>query len=128
MDAAGQQGPPSDEACFQPSFFPNEAGGVHGAMQWGVYLATNDDPDYATRSTTAIERLTHDLGYSQFAFGVELSCDDDAAGALGKDPSTIAVAIYFETESDAEAFATAYYYGYGDMAVGIVEVETGCLD
>ena len=128
MDEFGHEGLKSDEACFQPSFFPEEATAEHGAIQWGVYMATDDDPDYGAQSALVIDRLTNDLGYSQFAFGVELACDPDSATALGKDPSVIAVAIYFETESDADAFATAYFYQYGDMPVGIVEVQTFCLD
>lgn len=127
VDVGGHEGPQSAEACFQPSFFPAEAPGVHGGRSWGVYLATNDDPGYSAARTIAIDRLTG-LGYSQFAFGVELGCDQGSAAALGLDGLTIAVAIYFDTESDAEAFATAYFYEYGDMVVGVVEVTTFCLD
>lgn len=127
VDAGGHEGPQSAEACFQPSFFPAEAPGAHGAVSWGVYLATTDDPDYSSASTIAIDRLT-DLGYSLFAYGVELGCDQGSAAALGLDDATIAVAIYFGTASDADAFATAYYYAYGDMVVGVVEVTTFCLD
>ncbi len=127
VDIGGNEGHKSAEACFQPSFFPEEAPGVEGGMSWGVYLATDDEPDYASESTIAIDRLT-DLGYSQFAFGVELACDQGSAAALGKDPNTIAVAIYFATESDAGAFATAYYYRYGEPVIGVAQVTTFCLD
>ncbi|GMQ85141.1 MAG: hypothetical protein BMS9Abin07_0706 [Acidimicrobiia bacterium] len=127
VDAAGNEGPKSAEACFQPSFFPEEAPGVDGGMSWGVYLATDDEPDYASESTIAIDRLT-DLGYRWFLFGGELACDQGSAAALGKDPNTIAVAIYFETASDADFFATAYYYRFGDPVIGVAEVTTFCLD
>ena len=127
VDAGGHEGPKSVAACSQPSFFPVESGGIHGAVQWGVYMATDDDPDYDSVAATAIERLI-DLGYSQFAFAIELGCDNDAATALSKDSVTLAVAIYFETESDANAFTTAYFYQYGDIVVGVVEVTTFCLD
>lgn len=35
VDAGGHEGPKSVAACFQPSFFPVESGGIHGAVQWG---------------------------------------------------------------------------------------------
>ncbi len=126
MDVGGHEGPQSAEACFQPGFFPAEIAPIHGGSAWGAYLVANTDPDYAAARMTAFDRLD-DLGYLAFGEG-ELACDVDAAGALGLDPSTTAVSLYFASQSDAEEFATAYFYQYGDMVVGVSEVTTFCLD
>jgi hypothetical protein len=107
--------------------FPVEKEPVHGESAWGVYLVTDDDPSYSTASATAIDRLT-DQGYHHFAFGVELSCDQGSAAALGKPDGTVAVAVYFASETNADAFATAYSDQYGDSVAGVANVTTFCLD
>lgn len=107
--------------------WPPEQTAEHGGMSWAVYLATSDEPDYATASAAAIERLT-DVAYEFFSYGAELACDQDAATALGKDPGTIAIAIYFSNEPDALGFAELYRDQTGDEPIGVVEVTTFCLD
>jgi hypothetical protein len=107
--------------------FPAEAPPLHGGTRWAVYLAIvpegqQDDPGFQ-----AAQQATIDAGYPTGGSYAPLSCDDGAAQAFGKDPTSWGVGNYFETEALANQARDAYE-ARGHQVLGVVAVTTYCLD
>ena len=93
----------------------------HGGTYWAVYLAVGGETDLED----AIQYLTEvrNLELGAVAVG-DVNCDEGAAEALGADPGSLRVAVYFDSSQDATAWAATLPAD----PVGIVEVRTFCLD
>jgi hypothetical protein len=120
-DAAGEGEP----VGTPPPTLPPEVIPQHGGTSWGLYLAVApsvDDPE-VERWTERMETI----GYTP-SFG-DLACDDGAAEALGVDPGSSRVAVYFATRQDAETAAGTIEISLElGTPVGVARVTTYCLD
>ena len=96
---------------------------VHGGTYWAVYPWVGAAGDREADDVSAA--LLQESGIQ--AFPGDLSCDQGAAEALGKDAEQ-GIGVYFETEDEANAFASqAGLLGHEADPV-IAQVTTYCLD
>lgn len=120
--------PPDDTVAAPPdapvSGLPAQANAALGTPVWGLYIAVVEEAyaGYNAPELTEAVLDAYNLGYNTNARN--LSCDDDAVGALGYDPlvSWLTVPLYFNSEADARAVADRLY-----SYVGIAKVTVGCL-
>jgi hypothetical protein len=100
---------------------PELASIEHGDLVWAAYVAVGlpsfDSPEWAE-----VEARLAAVGYE--VSGGELACDVGAPEALGQDPQTLGMAVYFASQADAQQFAELYEH----EVVGVVEVQLLCLD
>ena len=99
--------------------WPIESVPVHGADYWAAYLAVGAPGD------PTLQRVLSDVQQLwPGAIITELGCDEGAAGALGRDPSEHAVAVYFATEQHITEFRRRWDSPW----VASVRVVTFCGD
>jgi hypothetical protein len=107
--------------------FPAEFTGLtQGGQAWAVYLAIAPPGQYEGPEITAANGASNEAGYGDSGPG-DLTCDQGAAEALGRDPASVKAAVYFATQADA-AQAQAAFEARGHQVVGIANVTTMCLD
>lgn len=96
-----------------------------GDRTWALYLAVAPPGDNDAPELGAADQARADAGYRSGAYGT-LACDDGAAEALGREPSSLTVAVRFATEAEADRARTAFQQR-GHEVVGVVEVVVaGC--
>jgi cytoskeletal protein RodZ len=106
--------------------FPPVTNLTHGGTAWALYLAVvpegqSDAPEYQAALAASAE-----AGYGGFGGG-GLACDQGAAEALGRDPDSMTVSVYFGSQAQAEQ-ARAAFEARNRSVVGVVLVRTYCLD
>jgi hypothetical protein len=106
--------------------FPPQLTPTHGNQAWALYLAVVPPGEYEAPELRAADAAAASAGYGE-AGGGELTCDQGAAEALGRDPTSLSAAVYFATEAQA-AEARAAFQARGHQVVGIALVTTYCLD
>jgi hypothetical protein len=121
---------PSTTAPAQPEFPPEKqvlGGGDHGLVSWGVYLAAfPEGTPEAPQAVSALESMDN-AGYRTDPGYTGVNCDEGAADALGIEPQSWVVVVYFETEEQANQAREAFE-ARGQGVLGIVGVRTYCLD
>jgi hypothetical protein len=110
-----------------PAFPPEFTGLTHGGEAWALYLAIAPPGQYDAPELLAADAAAAEAGYGSGGGFGELACDRGAPEALGRDGTSLAAAVYFETQAEAQQAQDAFQ-SRGQPVVGIVHVETGCLD
>jgi endonuclease/exonuclease/phosphatase family metal-dependent hydrolase len=103
--------------------FPQDVLPVAGTPAWGLYVAIADSFD--APEITAAEEAVEESGYQ--AGVADLACDQGAAQALGANPQSSTVAVYFASETDA-ALAARAFESRGQPVAGFANVTPFCLD
>ena len=110
-----------------PAFPPEFTGLTHGGNAWALYLAIAPPGQYDAPELQAADVARAEAGYQSGGGFSDLGCDHGAPEALGRDGSSPAAAVYFQTQAQAQQAQDAFQ-SRGHPVVGIVSVETGCLD
>ena len=110
-----------------PAFPPEFTGLTHGGNAWALYLAIAPPGQYDAPELQAADAARAEAGYRSGGGFSSLACDQGAPEALGRDGSSVAAAVYFQTQAQAQQAQDAFQ-SRGHPVVGIVNVETGCLD
>jgi len=128
--------PPPTTIVVTTPLLPPEAEIFHGASVWAVYLGVWALRDFDETSEGFGDRIgaavdvalspIRELGYQ----GTWSACDRGAVEGLGLDPEAAGpsgywyAGAYFWTEADAKVVADLL----GDVVIGVVNVETLCMD
>ena len=110
-----------------PAFPPEFTGLTHGGNAWALYLAIAPPGQYDAPELQAADAARAEAGYRSGGGFSDLACDQGAPEALGRDGSSQAAAVYFQTQAQAQQAQDAFQ-ARGHPVVGIVNVQTGCLD
>ena len=99
--------------------WPIESTPTHGARLWAAYLAVGSPGD------PALQQVLDDVRELWPGAGLgELSCDEGAAQALGRDGADHAVAVYFPTEQHITEFRRRWEAPF----LAAAQVTTRCAD
>jgi hypothetical protein len=98
---------------------------TQGGNAWAVYLAVVPSDQRGGPEYQAADAARAEAGYEP-ASG-ELGCDQGAPEALGRDSSSAAVGVYFDSQARAEQ-ARAAFQARDHSVVGVVQVRTYCAD
>ena len=99
--------------------WPIESTPTHGARLWAAYLAVGSPGD------PALQQVLDDVRELWPGAGLgELSCDEGAAEALGRDGADHAVAVYFPTEQHITEFRRRWEAPF----ITAAQVTTRCAD